>query len=127
MDYAEIARAAVTFLTPYFTAAGGKLVEDGLSTGRRKLMDWLKSRFTKPAQAAAMDVAVQSPDDADALESLQHQIQRALEQNETFRNELLALLPEDILPPNIAQNANVAGTDNVVVQSTGSGNISVRR
>ena len=90
-------------------------------------MAWLKSKFTKPAQAAAVEVAAKASHDADALEALQHQIQRALEQDEAFRKELLALLPKEALPPGIAQTANVTGNGNVVIQSTGSGSTSVQR
>jgi hypothetical protein len=125
MNYAEIARATVMFLTPYFTAAGGKLVEDGLSVAREKVVSWLKSKFTKPAQVAALEVASKSPRDADALEALEHHIQRAMDQDEAFRKELLALLPKDALPPGIAQTTVVTGNKTVVVQSTGSGDIRV--
>jgi hypothetical protein len=127
MDYTELARATVAFLTPYFAAAGGKLVEDSLSTAREKVVGWLKSKFTKPAQAAAVEVAAKTPQDADALEALQLQLRLALERDEAFRKELLALLPKEALPPGVTQTASVSGNENVVAQSTSSGSINVQR
>jgi hypothetical protein len=127
-NYSELARNTVEFLKPYFIAAGGKLAQDGLNTAREKVFGWLKSKFIKPAQSAALEVATQAPHDPDALESLQHQIQRALEQQEEFRKELLAHLPKEILPPGIVQTANVTGDNNVTAQSTGSGSsINIQR
>ncbi len=99
INYGELAHNTVEFLKPYLIAAGGKLAQDGLNAAREKVFGWLKSKFIKPAQSAALEVAAQAPHDPDALESLQHQIQRPLEQQEEFRKELLALLPKEILPP----------------------------
>lgn len=119
----ELAHTTVEFLKPYLVAAGGKLAQDSLNAAREKVFGWLKSKFIKPALSGALDLAVKSPQDPDALESLQHQIQRALEHQEEFRKELLALLP-----PGISQTANVTGDSNVIAQSTGSGNsINIQR
>lgn len=124
----ELAHTTVEFLKPYLIAAGGKLAQDSLSAAGGKVFDWLKSKFTKPAQSAALGVAAQAPHDPDALESLQHQIQRALEQQEEFRDELLARLPKEIIPPGIVQTINVTGDQNAVAQNTGSGNtINIQR
>src|SRR5687768_6895559 len=109
MDYTELARATVEFLKPYFVASGGKLVQDSLSAAREKVFGWLKSKFNKPAQSGALEEAAQAPQDAGALEALQLQIRRALEQHEEFRKELLERLPKEILPPGITQTANVSG------------------
>jgi hypothetical protein len=113
----ELARNAADFLKPYLIAQGGKLVNDGLSATREKFFGWLKSKFTKPAQSSALDVAVKSPHDEEAIESLRHQIQRALEQDLQFRKELL-----EILPPSVAQTATITGNDNKSAQVSGSGN-----
>ncbi|MFZ2642233.1 MAG: hypothetical protein WA117_14640 [Verrucomicrobiia bacterium] len=126
MDYAAIAQVTVAFLTPYFVVAGGKLVEDSLSAAREKVVSWLKSKFTKPAQTAAVEVAAKAPHDADALEALQHQIQLALERDEAFRKQLLELLPEEV-KQGISQSMHVSGNGNVSIQSTGSGSTSVQR
>jgi hypothetical protein len=122
MDYTELARVTVDFLKPYLLAAGGKLVKDSLSAAREKAFNWLKTKFTKPAQSAALEEAAQSPQDAGAMEALQFQIRLALEKQEDFRKELLELLPKEIV-----QTANVTGNENVTVQSTGSGNINIQR
>jgi len=127
-NYSELAGKTVEFLKPYFVAAGGKLAQDGLNAAREKVFGWLKGKFIKPAQSGALEVATKAPNDPDALESLQHQIQRALEQQEQFRKELLAHLPKEILPPGIVQTANVTGDNNVTAQSTGSGSsINIQR
>ena len=128
IDYSELAQKTVEFLKPSLLAAGGKLAQDGLSAAREKVFGWLKSKFIKPAQSGALEVATQAPHDPDALESLQHQLQRALEQQEEFRQELLALLPKEILPPGIVQTANVTGDNNLTGLNTGSGNsINIQR
>jgi hypothetical protein len=127
MDYSELARVTVDFLKPYFVTTGGKLVQDSLNVAREKMFGWLKSRFTKPAQSGALQEAAESPDDTAALEALQLQIRRVLEQQEEFRKELLERLPKEVLPPGISQAANVRGKDNVTVQSTGHGNINIQR
>ena len=127
MDYTELARATVDFLKPYLAAAGGKLAQDSLSAAREKVFGWLKSKFTKPAQSGALEEAAQAPQDAGALEALQLQIRRALEQQEEFRKELLERLPKEILPPGLTQTANVSGNANVTIQSAGSGSINVQR
>jgi len=127
MDYPALAQATVDFLKPYLVAAGGKLAQDSLGVAREKVFGWLKSKFTKPAQSGALEEAAQSPQDAGALEALQLQIRRALEQQEEFRKELLEHLPKEVLPPGITQTANVTGNANVTIQSAGSGNINVQR
>jgi hypothetical protein len=124
----EVARSTVEFLKPYLVAAGGKVAQDSVDAVREKLFGWLKSKFIKPAQSAALDVAIKEPNDLEALESLRHQIQRALEQQEEFRKELLAHLPQEILPTGIVQTATVTGDNNVTAQSTGCGNsINIQR
>lgn len=122
MDYAKLAAETVGFLKPYIIAAGGKLAKDSLHAAREKVFGWLKSKFTKPVQTAALEEALQSPQDAGAFESLQLQIRLALEKQEDFRKELLELLPKEIV-----QTADVTGNANVTIQTTGSGNINIQR
>jgi hypothetical protein len=122
MDYTELARVTVDFLKPYLAAAGGTLVQDSLSAAREQVFGWLKRKFTKPAQTGALEEAAQSPQDAGALEALQLQIRRALEQQEDFRKELLERLPQEVLPPSLVQTLNQSGEGNLGIQNTGSGN-----
>ena len=121
MDYAQLAQNTVEFLKPYLAAGGGLLAKEGLSAAHKALFGWLKGRFTKPAQSAALDEAVQTPKDSGALESLQLQIRRALEQQEDFRKELLERLPNEFHPQTV-QTANVTGDHNKIVQNKGDGN-----
>lgn len=124
LNSAELATATVAFLAPKLAAAGGKLVEDGLTAAREKVWGWLESRFTRPAQSAAVTAAKESPHDTAARQDLQTLLQSALEQQENLRRELLALLPESVKQP-ITQTATVTGNANVTIQSAGSGSISV--
>ena len=121
MDYFQLAHNTMEFLQPYLVTEGGKLAKEGLSAAHERLFGWLKNKFTKPAQSGALEEAVQSPKDAAALEALELQIRRALEQQEEFRKELLQRLPKEF-HPTISQTANVTGDQNKTVQSTGSGN-----
>jgi hypothetical protein len=122
MDYTELARATVEFVKPYLAAAGTGLVQDGLGEARRRIIGWLKSKFTKPAQTGALAEAEASPEDAGAIEALQLQLRRLLEQQEALRQELLELLPKELHPPGTTQTSNQSGDHNVGVQNTGSGN-----
>jgi dTDP-4-amino-4,6-dideoxygalactose transaminase len=121
-EYGELAQKTVEFLGPCLAAAGGKLVEDGMNAAREKVFDWLKSKFKKPAQSAALELAAKAPEDAESLAALQFQIERALEQQEEFRKELLERLPKEIVPAGVAQTLNVTGDNNVAGQFSGSGN-----
>lgn len=87
---------------------------------------WLKSQFTRPAQAVALEEALQAPQDTGAIETLQLQIRRALEQ-EDFRREFLELLPKEVHPPGITQTATTTGNDTITIQNAGSGIISVSK
>jgi hypothetical protein len=127
MDYAALSQATVAFLTPYFLNATGKLIEGGLDAAREKTVAWLKSKFTKPAQVGALEVAAKAPGDADALEALRHQVERALQHDEAFRKELIEMLPEEAIPPDIAQNMSISGSGSIGVQSAGSGNIVIQK
>ena len=126
MDYSQLAHNTIEFLKPCLLAEGGKLAKEGLSAAHEKLFGWLKGKFTKPAQSAVLQEAVQTPQDAGALEALQLQIRQALEGQEEFRRELLERLPREF-HPGITQTANATGKENVIVQSTGSGSINIKR
>lgn len=121
MNYSQLAQNTIEFLKPYLLAEGGNLAKEGLSAAHKKLFGWLKSRLTKPAQGGALAEAVQSPQDAGALEALQLQIRRALEQQEDFRKELLERLPKEF-HPQTTQTMNVTGDNNKSGQISGTGN-----
>ncbi len=121
MDYSQLAYNKIEFLKPYLAAEGGALAKEGLSIAHKKLFDWLKGKFTKPAQNGALAEAVQTPQDAGALEALQLQIRRALEQQEEFRKELLERMPKEF-HPQTTQTINVTGDNNKSGQISGTGN-----
>jgi len=127
MDYTQLAQETVNFLKPYLivgggklVAAGGKLVDDGMNAAREKLLGWLKGKLVKPSQSAALEDAVQTPQDDDAMEALQLQIKLALKNQEEFRKELLEILPKEIVQT-INQTATVTGHANKLGQIGGSG------
>ena len=126
MDYGALAQATVAFLAPYLLNATGKLVDGGLDAARERVVTRLRSKFTKPAQAGALEAAAKAPNDAEALEELRHQLERALEHDEVFRKELIELLPKEAPTPD-AQSMNISGNRNIGVQSTGSGKIVIGR
>lgn len=120
MDYSQLAHNTIKFLKPWLLAEGGKVAKEGLTAAHEKLFGWLKSRFSTPAQSGALAEAVQSPQDAGALEALQLQIRLALEQQEEFRMELLERLPNEFQQSN--QTMNQTGDNIKGIQNTGSGN-----
>jgi hypothetical protein len=125
MDYTALAHAGVVFLTPYLAKAAGKLVDTGLDAGREQLWNWLKGKFTKPAQSGALQLAAKTPDDAEALDALRYQLERALQQDAAFRKELEELLPREVVKA--AQNMSISGNNNVGVQNAGGGSVNIRR
>ena len=125
MDFSALACSTVEFLKPHLLVAGGKLAADGLSAAREKLFSWLKEKFTRPAQAGALEEATAAPEDATNLEALTLQIRKALEQDETFRRELAALLPKEN-QPGFSQNiGTVSGDNNKLGQAQGGSTIHI--
>jgi len=126
MDYMAMATAVIGFLQPYVMSSGAEMAKGALSQAGKEVWVWLKSRFTKPAQQAAVADLEAAPQDAANWEALKLQLLKALRDDEAFRQELLARLPEQV-KQSITQNANVPGNSNVVVQSAGGGTIHIQR
>jgi len=126
MDYAELARQTIAFLKPELVKNASNLAKDGLALAREAFCNWLKTKFSKPAQAVALAEASEAPEDAGALEVLQLQLRLALERQEDFRNELLERLPKEFIPQGINQATKVSGDANVTIQNAGGGTINVQ-
>lgn len=123
MDYAQLLDQTMQILKP--AAAAGQVI--GAKVAASALWDWMKEKF-KPRSAATAEAVTdveKSPDKAVNWEVLRAQLGKALAEDEVLRKELTSLLAKHALA--ITQQAHVAGNDNVVVQSAGSGNINVQR
>lgn len=122
MDYGEMAKQSVEFLKPLFAAAGGNMVKDGLEAARQKLYEWLKSRFTRPAQSGALQEAVEEPEKDVNWEALLVQVRKALEDDNSFADDLQKLLPEEARRGReVVQQQNLSGGAKGI-QNVGEGN-----
>jgi len=119
MDYAAIAMQVVEFLKPYVISGGGLAAGGALAKAGEECWDWLKARFTKPSQAEAIRDVIQAPSEPLSWEALKIQLQKALKEDKSFRNELLGRLPKEIQNRFAPQTANANGSGNVIGQAQG--------
>ena len=125
-DPSELSRQAAALLAVYWGVTGAKLVEGAFSQAGKAIFEWLKTKFTKPAAAGALEEAAQNPSSSTNLEALTLQIRKALEEDEGFRKDLLELLPEHLRDKVVVtQTSTATGDNNVSVQVAGSG-VSIR-
>jgi hypothetical protein len=122
MDYTALAVAVVAFLQPYVMQGGAELAKGALGEAGKEAWGWLKSRFTQPAQQAAVAELEAAPQDEANWEALKVQLVKALRDDEAFRKELLGRLPEKV-----GQTLQISGTGNIGIQNTGSGSINIQR
>lgn len=123
-EWQELAEQATAYLKPYLLAAGGKVAGDALQAGSRKVAefyDWLKSQLTGPTAAAVIQELDEEPGDETNWQTLALQLQKRLQQDETFRQELCSRLPSDITQTDSHQTQTLQGNDNVQIQSRGDG------
>ena len=123
IDYGALAHQTVEFMKPFLTAAGEKIAQNQAG----KLWDFLKGRFTKPAASGALQEVEQAPEEEDNWEALKIQLKRALKEDETFRKELVGLLPKEVMDAAVTQTATTIGNNNITSQLSGSGSIQVNR
>jgi len=83
-----------------------------------RLCHWLKSKFTSPAAAGALEEAVKSPEKPLKWEALRLQVVQAIEEDVKFRAELEAMLPK----PAEGQVAMAKGKKIKIAQVKGSRN-----
>jgi hypothetical protein len=124
MDYLQIA----TDVVEHLKALGPVTQELGTGLGAHALWDWLKSRFKARSAAAAEAVSAAETRAATATdwEILKLQLCKALEEDEGLRQGLVALLKQERVGL-VGQNASAIGNENMIIQSTGSGDIHVQR
>jgi hypothetical protein len=119
MDYTQIANDVIGYLQ----ALGPTGADLGAGVAANALWDWIKSRFKarSPAAAEAVTAVEKTPASGTDWDVLKLQLRKALEEDETLRRELLALLPKEYLP--VIQTAIVSGNENVTIQNAGAGSI----
>lgn len=125
LDYAQLATQAVDFLRQTIphaaTVAGLELTFKEAGERCLRLLQLLKSKFTKPAAAGALAEALETPAVTENWEALRVQILKALKEDEAFRREFLEVLPAGS-GVSAHQTAVVTGDNNVTVQVAGKGN-----
>ena len=120
----ELATLAVTTVG----LLGAKAVEAiGGEAGKRvvgDLWDAVKARLTRPAAQEAIEDFEARPEDENRQRALVRQVEKALEADPGFREELTKLV--EAIPAEqraaIQQIANVTGDRNVTTQIAGGGN-----
>jgi hypothetical protein len=92
MNLPELAQQAVTLLRPELLLLAGKAAAGAATESGKQLLTWRRERVQgKPAEAALEDAAAH-PDDCLRLQSLQLQIQLLIRENDSYRQQLEALL-----------------------------------
>jgi len=115
MDYAALSQQITAYLQP-FLAGGGDLA---LGVAANAIYDLIRRRFTRPAAAGALAEVEENPRSETNWEALRVQLRKALEEDPSFRDELLPLLPKELLAPSVSQQVTVIGNGNAIVQNTG--------
>jgi hypothetical protein len=132
MGVAEMATAAVALLAPYVAKGAEELAKKvGGEVGSRVvgLWDTVKAKLKGPAAEEAVKDLEAKPDDQRRQAALELQLEKALEADPAFREQVAALL-RDIEAKGgqpISQIANIAGEGIVSVQTAGSGNTTIVR
>ena len=124
MDYLPLLDQTMELLKPV-APAGGAVVTH-LAAGA--LWDWIKIKVKgrSPAATEAVEEVEKAPADPVNWDILRLQLRRALAQDESLRAELAALVSKYAPARSVIQNSAVAGDGNVVIQTSGSGNVDVQ-
>ena len=105
--------------------AGGAVVTH-LAAGA--LWDWIKMKVKgrSPAATEAVEEVEKAPADPVNWDILRLQLRRAQAQDESLRAELAALVSKYAPAPSVVQSSAVGGDGNVVIQTSGSGNVDIQ-
>jgi hypothetical protein len=127
MGVAEMATAAVALLAPYVAKGGEELAKKvGGEVGTRvvELWDLVKGKLTSPAAKEAVADLEAKPEDERRQGALSVQLEKALEADPAFRDQVAGLLREMEQKGGrpITQIANIVGDRNVNTQIAGAGN-----
>jgi hypothetical protein len=83
------------------------------------MLSWFRERFKGKVAETALDDAAAHPEDDRRLRALQLQIEILLEENESFRRDLLALVTQHPEAASTQQTATASGNDNKIGQVSG--------
>ena len=124
MEYLQLLDQTIELLKPVAPAGGQVLTK----LAANALWDWIKTKVKGRSAAAteAVEEVEKAPADPVNWDILRLQLRKALAQDETLRAEFAALVAKHAPPP-VVQNSAVVGHANVVIQTTGTGNIDVQR
>jgi hypothetical protein len=125
MEYLQLLDQTIELLKPVAPAGGQVLTK----LAANALWDWIKTKVKGRSAAVteAVEEVEKAPADPVNWDTLRLQLRKALTQDETLRAELAALVAKYAPPPSVVQSSAVAGHANVVIQTTGTGNIDVQR
>ena len=125
MDEAGMAATALALVAPYLAEGGKELAKKvGAEAGSRVVKLWDAVRGKLAGKDALADVEAK-PADQRRWSALEVQLEKALEADPAFRDQLTKLV--EAIPEKervaIQQIANVTGNQNVSTQTAGSGNV----
>jgi hypothetical protein len=109
MNLPDIAQQATNYLRPELLLLAGKAVEGAAAESGKQIVTWFRERLKGKAAEAALDDAAEHPEDDRRMLALQMQIEILVEENESFRRDLLALIANGPKSASIQQNATATG------------------
>jgi len=121
MTLAELAQLAVQHLRPELLLLGGKAAEGAATETGKQLIAWFREHLKSPAAQTALADAAIHPDDARRLDVLRLQVEILLEEHESFRRALAAILKDHPVQTLTHQTATSSG-GSTVIQVVGDSN-----
>ena len=127
IDIPALATSAVALLSPYLvkgSEAFAKKVGDAAFAGVGKLSVLVKEKLTGRAEEALADLT-EDPESEDNRADLRKQLKKAMEENQSFAEEVRALV-EDVKDKGgdqVSQMMHVTGDNNQSYQIAGSINV----
>jgi hypothetical protein len=125
MEYLALLDQTMELLKPVAPAGGQVLTK----LAANALWDWIKTKVKGRSAAVteAVEEVEKAPADPVNWDILRLQLRKALAQDDTLCTELAALIAKYAPAPSVVQNSGVVGHANVVIQTTGTGDIDVQR
>ena len=122
-DITQLAQQATEHLRPELLILAGKAAEATATESGKQIVTWFRDRLKGNAAKAALEDAATHPESDRRLQALQTQIEILLEENESFRQELGALLADTRKSETAQQNVTTHGSNNKIGVSSGHDNI----
>jgi len=124
-DVAQLAAQAVAILTPVLPAVktvATQVSEGFLKEPGKKLFDWLFAKVKGTAAEAALERAIDEPQNPRRLASLRLEIEDLAEKDAGFGQQLADFISGLTGEISATQTAAVSGDNNKVAQTTGTNN-----